>query len=81
MSVSEVGSSRDFVLLIAHDAFAAREARFQDAPDVCSAKLRRELGADPDLLPGDSMVVTSQDLLDYRNSHLTSIEKRARSKP
>jgi len=39
------------------------------------------LRADPDLLPGDSMVVTSQDLLDYRNSHLTSIEKRARSKP
>ena len=81
MSVSEVGSSRDFVLLIAHDAFAARETRFQDAPDVCSAKLRRELGADPDLLPGDGMVVTSQDLLDYRNSHLTPIEKRARAKP
>ena len=81
MRVSDVQSSRDFVLLISHQAFAAHEARFQDAPDVCSGKLRRELAADPDLLPGDGIAVTPQDLLDYRNSHLSSTEKRARTRP
>lgn len=81
MRVSDVQSSRDFVLLISHQSFAAHEARFQDAPDVCSGKLRRELAADPDLLPGDGIAVTHQDLLDYRNSHLSSTEKRARTRP
>ena len=81
MRVSDVQSSRDFVLLISHQSFAANEARFQDAPDVCSGKLRRELAADPDLLPGDGIAVTHQDLLDYRNSHLSSTEKRARTRP
>lgn len=81
MRVADGLSSREFVLLITHKAFAAREARFQDAPDVCSGKLRRALAADPDLLPGDCMAVTTQDLLDYRGDHLSSLEKRARAKP
>ena len=74
-------SSRQFVLLITHQAFAAREARFQDAPDVCSGKLRRALAAEPDLVPGACMAVTAQDLLDYHGDHLSSVEKRARTKP
>jgi hypothetical protein len=81
LTVLDVGSSRDFVLRISHEAFASRDTRFQDAPDVCSAKLRRELAADPELLPGADIVVTTQDLLDYRNNHLSPLEKRARSKP
>jgi hypothetical protein len=80
LSVADVEASREFVLLISHQAFAEREARFQDGPDVCSAKLRRELAADPDLPPGEGIKVTAQDLLDYRNSHLSTLEKRARSK-
>lgn len=81
MRVADGLSSREFVLLITHQAFAAREARFQDAPDVCSGKLRRALAAEPDLVPGDCMAVTTQDLLDYRGDHLSSVEKRARVKP
>jgi hypothetical protein len=81
MRVSDVQSSRDFVLLISHQSFASRETRFQDAPDVCSNKLRCELAADPGLLPGESIAVTSQDLLDYSNSHLSSTQKRTRVKP
>jgi hypothetical protein len=81
MRVSDVQSSRDFVLLITHQAFADRETRFQDAPDVCSSKLRRELAADPGLLPGDGIAVTPQDLIDSRTSHLSSTEKRTRVKP
>src|SRR5688572_11484878 len=55
-----------FVLFIPHAAFAAREARFQDAPDLCFAKLQRELEANPDLEPGSRLVVTTQELAEYR---------------
>jgi hypothetical protein len=80
LAVSDVLASREFVLFISHQAFADHQTRFQDGPDVCSAKLRRELALDPDLVPGEDITLTSQDLLDYRNSHLSSLEKRARSK-
>jgi hypothetical protein len=83
MQVSDGLSSRSFVLIISHQAFASRQARFQDAPDVCSGKLRRELAADPDLLPCDSMAVTAQDLLDYKDTreHRLATGKHARAKP
>lgn len=57
---------RHFVLFISHAAFASREARFQDAPDLCFAKLQRELEANPDLEPGSRLVVTTQELEEYR---------------
>lgn len=81
MHVADGLSAREFVLLITHKAFADREARFQDAPDVCSGKLRRELAADPGLLPGECMTVTTQDLADYRGDHSSPVKKRERAKP
>jgi hypothetical protein len=81
MHVADGLSSREFVLLITHQAFADREARFQDAPGVCSGKLRRVLAADPGLLPGDCMAVTTQDLADYRGDHSSPVKKRERAKP
>ena len=81
MRVADGLSSREFVLLITHKAFADRQARFQDAPDVCSGKLRRALAADPGLMPGDCMAVTTQDLLDYRGEHSPPLKKREPPKP
>jgi len=40
---------RDFTLTIADDAFTSHRIRYQDAPDVCSLKLKRELVANSDL--------------------------------
>ena len=57
---------RLFVLLIAHEVFASQAARFQDAPDLCFARLQRDLAADPGLLPGPHLVLTTEELLDYR---------------
>ncbi len=34
---------RDFTLSIANEAFTSHRARYQDAPDICSIRLRREL--------------------------------------
>jgi hypothetical protein len=81
MRVSDVQSSRDYVLFISHQAFADRETRFQDAPDLCSGKLRRELAAHPDLLPDAVIAVTPQDLIDYRDGHPSATDKRPRAKP
>lgn len=66
LRVSDGVAARLFVLLITHEAFASRAARFQDAPDLCFGKLQRELVADPDLLPGSRLELTAQELLDYR---------------
>jgi hypothetical protein len=74
---------RSFVLFIGHKAFASREARFQDAPDLCCARLERELVADPDLLDGSRLSLTAQELLDYRNvrEHRVPGRKRGGASP
>jgi len=36
---------REFTLSIANEAFESHRARYQDAPDICSIRLRRELAA------------------------------------
>lgn len=66
LRVSDGLAPRFFVLLITHEAFASREARFQDAPDLCFARLGRDLMADPGLLPGPRLVLTAQEIFDYR---------------
>jgi hypothetical protein len=67
---------RHFVLFIAHTTFASGAARFQDAPDLCFARLRRELLANPDLEPGSQLVFTTQELHEYRGEHRTSPNRR-----
>jgi len=61
--------ARTFRFLIRHAAFAARETRFQDAPDLCYQRLGRELSADPDLPSESRFEVTREELLDYRIAH------------
>lgn len=70
---------RMFLLFITHKAFASGETRFQDAPDLCCARLQRELMAEPGLLPGTRLTLTAQELLDYRNvrEHRAPGRKRA----
>lgn len=73
---------RVFVLLIPHAAFAAREMQFQDAPDLCFARLQRELLADPELLPETTrLVLTAADLLDYKVAHEKPAAVRKRKLP
>jgi hypothetical protein len=73
------GETRVFVFVIPHTAFAARQARFQDAPDLCFAKLQRELAAEPALLPGSPLVLTPSDLAEYRETQTKrSPDRKAR---
>jgi len=72
---------RLFVMLIPHEAFASRAARYQDAPDLCYGKLQRQLTADPDLLPGPRVVLTAEELLDYRIARDRRPQGRKRRAP
>lgn len=80
LQVDGEGEARVFVLVILHAAFAARQARFQDAPDLCFAKLQRQLAAEPALLPGSPLVLSSSDLAEYREAQTKRTpERRARA--
>jgi hypothetical protein len=60
---------REFTLTIDQDAFTTRLLRFQDAPDVCSSRLRRELTANANHPPETHFHITLAELDDYRNRH------------
>jgi hypothetical protein len=60
---------RDFTLTISNTAFDDRLISYQDAPDLCSRKLRRELAAHGNHPPEIRLEITVADLEDYRSSH------------
>jgi hypothetical protein len=60
---------REFTVTIANEAFSEHRLSFQDAPDVCSLKLRRELVNGANLLPESHFSLTNAELDDYRASH------------
>jgi hypothetical protein len=81
LQVDSEGPIRVFHVVIPHAAFTAREARFQDAPDLCFARLQRDLEADSSLEPGPPIVLTSADLADYRDRQSRRTPERKRRRP
>lgn len=68
--------TRLFVVLISHEHFASRGARFQDGPDLCFTKLEHELAAEPALAAGSRLVMTPRDLLAYRTRERTPASRK-----
>jgi len=66
------GESREFTLTISHESFKAYRARYQDAPDICSHKLRRELANHPS---ETHFHISDTDLDDYRATHAAGTAK------
>lgn len=60
---------REYTLTILNQAFNERRIRIQDAPDICSAKLRRELATYANHPPNVHYRITDAELEDYRSSH------------
>lgn len=60
---------REFTVAIANEAFSEHRLCFQDGPDVCSAKLRRELMNSANLALASHFDLTSAELDDYTNTH------------
>jgi len=60
---------REFTLTISNEAFASHRVRYQDAPDVCSLKLRRELARNVSHPSKTNFPITDGELDDYRLRH------------
>ena len=60
---------REFTLAIANEAFNARRARFQDAPDICSLKLHNELAASSNHPIASQFRITDAELEIYSTAH------------
>jgi hypothetical protein len=58
---------QDFVVAIANEAFATRQARYQDAPDICYQVLLKALEASP--VPTRRLTLSPEDLLHYTVAH------------
>ncbi len=59
----------EYTLTIANEAFDAHRVRFQDAPDICSLKLHRELAASANHPPKTHYRLTDAELEEYRGAH------------
>jgi hypothetical protein len=58
-----------FTLLISNAAFNSGRVRFQDAPELCFWKLRREIVGNADGLPKTRLLLEESDFEEYRLAH------------
>ena len=80
LRVDGVGEPRLFTVTILTAAFDARKARFQDAPELCFARLQRELATNADLPDGLEFVITPAEIDEYRDAQLRrSPDRKARA--
>lgn len=70
LRVEGPGDPREFTVTIPNLAFEARQARFQDAPDLCFARLQRELATNAELADGSKLVISPAELDEYRDAQL-----------
>jgi hypothetical protein len=61
--------TREFTLAIVNEAFSSRRVRYQDAPDICSGKLHRELTTYANHPPQTHYRISEHELDEYRDSH------------
>jgi hypothetical protein len=79
LRVDGTGEPRLFTVTIPNEAFASRKARFQDAPELCFARLQRELDANADLPDGLELLITPSELDEYREAQLRRSPDRKRA--
>jgi len=66
---------REFTLSIPNEAFDRHRLRYQDAPDLCSLKLRRELATASNHPSKSHFNITDADLEDYRGAHAPKVAR------
>jgi hypothetical protein len=71
---------REFTLTIANRAFNERRVRYQDAPDICSLKLRHELATHANHPADSHFDISDLELEDYRSSHAPRSARTAYSR-
>jgi len=70
----------EFTLTIANEAFDSHRVRYQDAPDVCSLKLQRELATYANHPPEAHFRITDAELDDYRFAHTSKAARNLYSR-
>jgi hypothetical protein len=71
----QASEPREFTVSIANEAFNARRVRYQDAPDVCSLKVRHELANSANRPASTHYKLTDAELEDYRGAHAPRASK------
>ena len=63
------GEFAEYFVAIANAAFLAHRVRYQDAPDICSARLHREFSSKDTHPPSTRFHITDAELADYKDAH------------
>jgi hypothetical protein len=74
------GEPRHVTVIVPGQAFAEHKLRFQDAPELCVARLQREIESGADVPDGLELRVTPDELDVYRESQGRRPSER-RSRP
>ncbi len=67
---------REFTLTIANEAFVSHRVSYQDAPNICSLKLRQELAIQGNHPMETNYRISDAELDDYRNSSLPKTARK-----
>lgn len=67
--VRQASGTREFTLAIVNEAFSSHRICYQDAPDICSVVLHRELTAYANDPPQTQYRISEVELNEYRASH------------
>jgi hypothetical protein len=68
--------SRDYTVTITSEAFRSRRVSYQDGPNICSSRLKRELAANPDASTGTSFLIDEKEIEDQKLGHISGAPKR-----
>jgi hypothetical protein len=68
--------SRDYTVTIASEAFTTRCVSYQDGPNVCSSRLKRELTANPHIPTGTSFLIDDKEIDDHKLRQMAEAPKR-----
>lgn len=75
-TVREVATEpREYTVTIPNEAFDSHQVRYQDAPDICSHKLHRELAASENHPEKSHFRLSDAELEDYRTTHMSKPPK------
>jgi hypothetical protein len=69
--------SRDYTVTITSGAFASRRVSYQDGPNVCSSRLKRELTSTPDIATGTSFLIDERDIDEHKVRQMADAPKRS----
>jgi hypothetical protein len=72
---------REFLLSIPNEAFLSHRIRYQDAPGICTVRLRRELAGPAAPPAGAHYTITDNEIEEFRAAHAPKPNRSGMYKP